>query len=43
MLHIKDSSFYNEIYVTEGKRKTNGYLAVGAGLGFDGIDVQAPI
>ena len=36
MLNIKDSEFYNEIYVTEQKRKTAGYQAVGGGLGFDG-------
>ncbi|KAK4109141.1 cytochrome P450 [Canariomyces notabilis] len=35
-LSIHDPDFYNEIYVTESKRRTNHYDSFGQGIGFDG-------
>ena len=36
MLCIHDPEAYNEIYVTESKRKTENYQAFSQGIGFDG-------
>lgn len=35
-IHIADSAFYDEIYVSEYKRRTEHYDAFAQGLGFDG-------
>lgn len=38
-LSIRDPDFYNEIYVTENKRRSNHYDLFARGIGMDGMSL----
>lgn len=40
LISIHDPEAYSEIYVVEGKRKTENYSAFSQGIGFDGWQSQ---
>ena len=39
-LSINDADFYNELYVTESKRRTNSYDVFCKGIDFDGAQTH---